>query len=112
MKYPKWYMDLRKLIWLSVLLALIVSVQDAPGETLSFRAPVRWQQTAPDALCINTASEQALCTLPGIGPKKAAAVIRYRQLCGDFSDPAELQCVPGIGSASYEKLEYRISVQP
>lgn len=53
---------------------------------------------------INTASESELCTLPGIGATRAAAIIAYRESCGGFSSIEEIQCVSGIKSGTYEKI--------
>ncbi len=57
---------------------------------------------------LNTASQEELTTLPGIGDAKAAAIIAYRQEHGGFSAREELKNVSGIGDATYEKLKDRI----
>ena len=46
---------------------------------------------------INTAGVPELCMLPGIGEKKAGAIIAYREEHGAFTDVDELLNVPGIG---------------
>lgn len=60
---------------------------------------------------INTASEAELCTLAGIGPSRAAAIIAYREAHGGFSSIEEIMQVDGIKSATYEKLKNKIYVE-
>ncbi len=53
---------------------------------------------------INTAAAQELETLPGIGPKRAADIIAYREEHGPFRIPEDLTKVPGIGESTMESL--------
>lgn len=53
---------------------------------------------------INTASEEELAFLPGIGPAAASAITAYRQTYGPFSSPTELTRVSGIGEATLRQL--------
>lgn len=45
---------------------------------------------------INHAGLDALCTLPGVGEKKAQAILAYRALHGPFSSVQEAARVSGI----------------
>ena len=45
---------------------------------------------------INTADATTLCTLPGVGAKKAAALIAYRTKT-PFKEAKEIDTVKGIG---------------
>lgn len=54
---------------------------------------------------INYASQQELEKLPGIGPSKAQAIIRYREQHGLFQSLEDLQKVPGIGKSTFSQLE-------
>lgn len=60
---------------------------------------------------INTAPEAELCTLAGIGPSRAAAIITYRDAHGGFSHIEEIMQVDGIKRATYEKLKNMIYVE-
>ena len=60
---------------------------------------------------INTATEQQLQELPGIGPAKAAAIVAHRQEHGAFSTTDGLKEVSGIGDKSFEQLSDLITVK-
>jgi competence protein ComEA len=59
---------------------------------------------------INTASLADLESLPGIGPVKAQAIIEYRELNGPFESIEEIMQVPGIGPATFDLIQDRITV--
>ena len=48
---------------------------------------------------LNTAGLDALCTLPGIGEKKARAILDYRAQYGPFAQVEDAAQVPGITQA-------------
>ena len=48
---------------------------------------------------INTATEEELCSLPGVGPSLAKRIIEYRQSHGTFHTAEDLLEVSGIGKA-------------
>ena len=60
---------------------------------------------------INTASLNELTNLPGIGEKKAQAIIKYREEVGDFQTKDEIKNVKGIGDGIYEKMKRKIRVK-
>ncbi|MEI3220322.1 MAG: ComEA family DNA-binding protein [Lachnoclostridium sp.] len=59
---------------------------------------------------LNLAGEEELMTLPGIGEKKAQAIISYRESHGGFQSTEELMEVEGIKTGIYEKIKDRIKV--
>lgn len=59
---------------------------------------------------INTASADALQTLPGIGASKAAAIVKYREENGAFTDKSQIKNVSGIGENLYRNIEDLICV--
>lgn len=60
---------------------------------------------------INTATEQELDSLPGIGPSTAAKILEYRKEKGKFKTIEEIKEVSGIGESKYEKIKDRITVK-
>ena len=59
---------------------------------------------------INTASEQELQTLKGIGPAKAKAIVAHRQSNGPFKSADQITEVKGIGTGIYNKIKDEITV--
>ena len=53
----------------------------------------------------NTAAEEDLDRLPGVGPSVARRIVESRAADGPFPDAAALARVRGIGSATVERLE-------
>ncbi|TDL98162.1 comEA protein [Macrococcus brunensis] len=54
---------------------------------------------------INTATESELQEIPGIGPKKAADILHYREQHGGFKSKEEMKEIKGIGDKTYTSLE-------
>lgn len=59
---------------------------------------------------INTADEDQLTTLPGIGAARAADIIDYRQTVGRFETIEQIMEVPGIKEAAFNKMKNKIKV--
>jgi competence protein ComEA len=57
---------------------------------------------------INTAGVKELCSLSGIGPVKAQAIIDYREEHGAFTAAEDLTKVKGIGKITLQKNLHRI----
>jgi competence protein ComEA len=66
--------------------------------------------TSSSLININTASEDALCSLPGIGSSKAKAIIKYREDNGPFTDISQIMNVSGIGENLYNNIKDLICV--
>jgi competence protein ComEA len=62
-------------------------------------------------LNINTATQEELETLPGIGPSKAAAIIDYRSTKGPFATLEDVLEVSGIGEKTLEGFKDLIIIQ-
>lgn len=59
---------------------------------------------------INTAPQEELDSLPGIGPSTALKIINYRKEHGKFSKIEELKNVSGIGDSKFNQLKDLITV--
>ncbi len=59
---------------------------------------------------INTATQEELDGLPGIGPSIAQRIIEYRNENGKFNKIEDLQNVKGIGDAKYNDIKNNVTV--
>lgn len=66
------------------------------------------ETTIVEKVNLNTATQQELEALPGIGPKLAQEIIKARQL-KPFTSLEDLDRVPGIGPRLLEKLKDRVT---
>ncbi|WP_371926504.1 ComEA family DNA-binding protein [Chromobacterium sp. IIBBL 290-4] len=62
------------------------------------------------AVNLNTATQQQLEALKGIGPAKAKAIVDYRTKNGPFKTVDDLKKVSGIGDKTLEKLRKDLAV--
>lgn len=60
---------------------------------------------------INTASEEELMTLPGIGKAKAASIIAYREEHGGFKSIEEIMNISGIKNSVFNQISDKITVK-
>lgn len=59
---------------------------------------------------INTAGEEQLCTLPGVGSSKAKSIIAYREQNGPYRTIEEIMNVEGIKDGVFRKIKDSITV--
>ncbi len=84
-------------------------VQEAPAEqSAHWTQATKPPYTGP--VNINTASQEQLMSLPGIGEVRAMAIINYRQENGPFSNTDELLQIEGIGEKTFEQIRDMITV--
>lgn len=62
------------------------------------------------AVNVNTANQEELQTLNGIGPAKAKAIIDYRAKNGPFKSIEELDNVPGVGQGTLAKIRGEVTL--
>ncbi len=60
---------------------------------------------------INSADEELLCTLPGIGKTRAESIISYREEHGRFTVIEDIMNVSGIKESSFQKIKEYITVK-
>lgn len=78
-----------------------------PAHNAPIVQPTSPEQTKPEIrfpLDINTASQQELEQLPGIGPELAGRIVLFRSTNGPFAVPEDLMNVDGIGPGKLEAL--------
>ena len=64
----------------------------------------------PLSVNINTASQEQLCTLPGVGSSKAKSIIAYREQNGAYQRIEDIMNVEGIKEGVFQKIKDHISV--
>lgn len=64
-----------------------------------------------DMVDLNTATVKELSSLPGIGKKRAQAIIAYRTENNRFESIDEIRTIEGIGKKTFEKIKERIAVE-
>lgn len=62
------------------------------------------------AVNINTATQQELESLDGVGPVKAKAIIDYRKKNGGFKSVDELEKVDGVGEVTLKNMRKDVSI--
>lgn len=63
-------------------------------------------------LDLNLATDQDFDALPGVGPKLAERIMKYRQSVGTFRTLDELRAVKGIGKKKFERIRPLVTVTP
>lgn len=97
----------RRLAVLTVLAAVLIAAGALfliapvwqPQRPAAAYAPAAVHTAAPEAptlIDINTATAEELTALPGLGPRKAAALVAYREAHGPFATLADAAAVKGI----------------
>jgi competence protein ComEA len=92
--------------------ALIVSLLLGPVLAAQAESPASESATKAQSgpsttgvVNVNTASEDELVKLPGIGPSRAKAILELRAKLSGFKKLEDLMRVKGIGRKTYRKLE-------
>lgn len=60
---------------------------------------------------INTATEEDLIALPGIGIKTARAIVAFRESIGGYKSLDQLQLVRGVGDKTYNCLKQLVTIK-
>lgn len=78
----------------------------------------RWQEIADQTVSdegkglvnINTADEELLCTLSGVGSSRAKSIIEYREKHGAYQKIEDIMNVEGIKDGLFQKIKDSITV--
>lgn len=89
----------------------IIGEDDASGKGVLGQADAGNGNQTVGRININTATKQELCTIPGVGETRAAAIISYRESHGGFAKPEDIMKVNGIKEGMYEKIKDSIRVE-
>lgn len=94
----------------------VTTAQNAAAEEPKREESASASASAPDSLLegevinLNAADEYTLRRLPGIGEKRAQAIVAYREEYGPFQSLEELDNVEGIGPGILEELRAYVCV--
>lgn len=100
---------MKKLIF--VLLLSSVFLTTSTNLVFADSADSKMSQKQMTQVDLNTATLEQLVTLPGVGKKKAAAIIEYRTKKGKFKSVDELVNVKGVGKKMLAKLKGQVKVK-
>ncbi|CAD2225307.1 Competence protein [Pseudoalteromonas sp. 3J6] len=96
-------MKLIKIISLAAALCLL------PMGTTFAQSDMLSEQMQSAMVNINSADLKQLIKLPGVGKKKAQAIIDYREANGDFASLEDLAKVKGVGKKMLAKLDGKVT---
>jgi len=98
-------------LFVIVAVLAMAAIPAAAAQQKSAAARPAAKSAAPSApVNINTATQEQLETLPGLGAKVAQRIIEYRQKNGNFKKVEDLMNVKGIGEKSFLKLKPMLTV--
>ena len=112
MKKPQWILVGITVMFACVLLGVFLGRNlthnyISVGNTMPSSTGESPQQNKPNdgRININTATEQQLTLLPGIGETIAKRIIEYRTENGNFTTVEDLMKVSGIGEKKFEQMK-------
>lgn len=105
-------------VLLSCVIAFVLLLAGAVGFSVPFWQP-GYRTVASEEFDVqqmmlvdlNSAGLEELCSLPGVGEKKAQAILDYREEHGSFSCIDELDQVDGISTKSIEAWRSRLYIE-
>lgn len=96
-----------------VLIIISAFYTTVPFFQLRYRAIAPYNIDVQEMFCanLNTIDIKGLCAIPGIGEKRAKAIISYREKIGLFESIEELENVDGISTKSIENWREYLYVE-
>ena len=86
-------------------------VKSKGQEVVAVKAQEPFDQEPTEKINLNTATADMLDALPGLGPKKAAAIIELREKMGGYKTVEDILNVDGIGEATLAEIQHMIYVE-
>ncbi|MEK7865706.1 MAG: helix-hairpin-helix domain-containing protein [Planctomycetota bacterium] len=81
--------------------------------------PLLWRAVRPvppppadTRLDLNSATQAELGALPGIGPSRAEAIVRFRAVRGRIWSVDDLRDVPGLDATTVDRLRPLVTIHP
>jgi competence protein ComEA len=106
MELTKGSLFMKKIIF--ILLLSSVFLTTSANLVFADTAKTKFSQNQMTIINVNTASLAQLALLPGVGKKKAAAIMEYRTKNGNFKSVDDLVNVKGIGQKMLQKLKGQV----
>jgi competence protein ComEA len=103
-------MTIRKQLFLTYFIGLVFCLSFAGYSAFAADSNV-FPKVKAVKVDLNAARAEELSRLPGIGVKKAEAIVAYRKENGPFHSEAELLKVKGIGEKLLDKIKPMITVE-
>ena len=114
MPKPKWIMLIASCLMIAGGIFYWQNAEQEAGAPEAVRAISEEEEwivaTEPLMVNINTADASELTRLPGIGPAKAAIIIRFRSENGLFETEEDIMKVPGIKDGTFARIRDYITV--
>ena len=94
-------------VLMAVIFTCVLGFSTLPGEAYakSSSEKVTTEKAAVKNIDINSANKETLTQIPGIGPKTADSILKYRKANGKFKSVNDLTNVKGIGDKSLKKMK-------
>lgn len=104
-------MQHKKFIRILLLSSLVLGSLSYQALAAPEKSKIQQSQKQMKRVNLNTASLKQLVSLPGVGKKKAAAIIEYRKNNGKFKQIEDVIKVKGIGQKMLDKFKNQLTLK-
>lgn len=98
-----------KALWFAICATLACLGVQSASAALNNTAAESKAVSAPERVSLNKANQQQLEAIPGIGAKKAQAILQYIKEKGPIKNKQQLMEVKGIGEKMAERIAGYVS---